>query len=89
MKPKTPLLFALASTVAFVPGCVTVKTESPPVTTVTSAPAVVVPARTTVVSALPSGYRSKVYRGTTYYYYRDTYYRANPGGGYVVVERPW
>jgi len=89
MKTKIPSLLALATAVVLAPGCVTVKTESPPVTTVTPAPAVVVPARTTTVTTLPVGYRTRVYRGTTYYYHRNTYYRTYPSGGYVVVERPW
>lgn len=43
----------------------------------------------TVVTTLPAGYRSRTYRGTTYYYHGNTYYRANPSGGYVVTTRPW
>lgn len=43
----------------------------------------------TVVTTLPSGYRTRTYRGTTYYYTRDVVYRPAPRGGYVVVTRPW
>lgn len=48
-----------------------------------------VPSTTTrVVTVLPTGYSTKVYRGSTYYYHRDTYYRTAPGG-YEVITRPW
>ncbi len=47
------------------------------------------PVRETVVTTLPAGYRTRVYRGTTYYYNGDVYYRSYPAGGYVVVSRPW
>jgi hypothetical protein len=43
----------------------------------------------TVITTLPTGYRTRVYRGTTYYYSRNTVYRSHPRGGYVVVTRPW
>jgi hypothetical protein len=49
----------------------------------------VAPARETVITTLPAGYRTRMYRGTTYYYNRDVYYRSLPAGGYVVVQRPW
>jgi len=45
--------------------------------------------RETVVTRLPSGYRTRTYRGTTYYYTKDVVYRSAPRGGYVVVTRPW
>lgn len=43
----------------------------------------------TVITTLPTGYRTRIYRGTTYYYNRDVVYRAHPRGGYTVVTRPW
>lgn len=88
MKMRMFSLVAVAATIVLAPGCLSIKTESAPVA-VTPAPAVVAPARTTVVTTLPSGYRTRVYRGSTYYYTRNTYYRTYPSGGYVVVERPW
>jgi hypothetical protein len=45
--------------------------------------------RETVITTLPTGYRTRTYSGTTYYYTRNTYYRSYPRGGYVVVPRPW
>ncbi len=41
-----------------------------------------------VVTVLPTGSKTRVYRGTTYYYYGETVYRTAPGG-YVVTTRPW
>lgn len=43
----------------------------------------------TVITRLPSGYRTRIYRGTTYYYRGDVVYRTRPSGGYVIVTRPW
>ena len=45
--------------------------------------------RETVITTLPAGYRTRIYKGTTYYYSGDVYYRTYPRGGYVVVTRPW
>jgi len=45
--------------------------------------------RETVITVLPSGYRTRVYRGSTYYYSGDSVYRSYPRGGYTVVNRPW
>ena len=42
-----------------------------------------------VITVLPVGYRTGVYRGVDYYYYDNEYYRRHPGGGYEVVGRPW
>jgi len=42
-----------------------------------------------VVTVLPTGYRTRVYRGVNYYYYDNVYYRSYPSGGYTVVRRPW
>ncbi|MDX2081803.1 MAG: hypothetical protein SFU53_13550 [Terrimicrobiaceae bacterium] len=53
--------------------------------TVATEPVVV---RENVVTTLPAGYRTRVYRGTTYYYRGDVVYRTGPRG-YVVVPRPW
>lgn len=84
---KTVLLSLLAGMAVSLTGCFVyerktvpsnsvVVTESTPVTT------------SRVVTVLPTGYTTKVYRGTTYYTYRDTYYRSVPGG-YTVVTRPY
>jgi hypothetical protein len=40
-----------------------------------------------VVETLPSGYETRVVRGTTYYTYGDTYFRP-ASSGYVVVDLP-
>ena len=42
-----------------------------------------------VVTVLPTGYRTRTYRGVNYYYTDNVYYRTYPSGGYVVVPRPW
>ncbi len=42
-----------------------------------------------VVRVLPTGYRTRPYRGVDYYYYDNVYYRTYPSGGYAVVPRPW
>ncbi len=39
------------------------------------------------VTTLPSGYRTEVISGTSYYHHGDVYYRPQ-GRGYVVVESP-
>lgn len=45
--------------------------------------------RETVITTLPVGYSTRLYRGNTYYYSGDVVYRSYPKGGYVVVPRPW
>ncbi|MFA5272421.1 MAG: DUF6515 family protein [Candidatus Omnitrophota bacterium] len=40
-----------------------------------------------VVAVLPYGHQTRAYRGTTYYYYNNIYYKNCPGG-YVVVPVP-
>ena len=45
--------------------------------------------RETVITTLPSGYRTRIYRGSTYYYSGNVVYTSRPSGGYVVVTRPW
>ena len=42
-----------------------------------------------VITVLPVGYRTRIYRGVDYYYYDNEYYRRHPAGGYEVVGRPW
>jgi hypothetical protein len=49
--------------------------------------AIGVPPAGIIVSFLPSGHRTMVVRGATYYYYDNVYYRDCPGG-YVVVPQP-
>jgi hypothetical protein len=41
-----------------------------------------------VVTTLPTGYTTSVYRGATYYTYNGVYYRTAPKG-YVVVTSPY
>jgi hypothetical protein len=40
-----------------------------------------------VVTGLPAGYRTRVYRAVDYYYYDNVYYRRHPAGGYEVIAR--
>lgn len=67
-------------------GCFTYEKRTPVVVTST-APAPVV--REETVTVLPSGYRTRTYRGSTYYYTTDRVYTSRPSGGYVVVPSPW
>lgn len=77
-------LFTLAAMLLTTTGCFVYERRTPRVV-VTETPAVTT---TRVVTVLPSGYRTRVYRGSTYYYSGNVYYRTAPGG-YVVVDRPW
>lgn len=86
MKTLTSLTLVGLVSVA-VSGCFSYERRSPARTVVVTETAPT--ARETVVTTLPSGYRTRVYRGTTYYYTRDVVYRSAPRGGYVVVTRPW
>jgi len=40
-----------------------------------------------VITGLPAGYRTRVYRAVDYYYYDNVYYRRHPAGGYEVIAR--
>lgn len=82
MKTVTASLLALALLVTA--GCISYSRTTTPVV-VDPAPVV---GSERVVTVLPSGSKTRVYRGTTYYYYGDTVYRTAPGG-YVVTTRPW
>lgn len=85
MKKLIPLAI-LATVAVTASGCFTYERRTPARTVVVeSAPTT----RETVITTLPSGYRTRTYSGTTYYYTRNTYYRSYPSGGYVVVPRPW
>lgn len=85
---KTSASFILLSIVATtLTGCFVYERRSPARTVVVTESAPVV--RETVVTTLPRGFRTRVYRGSTYYYNRDVVYRAHPRGGYTVVSRPW
>ncbi|MFA7234569.1 MAG: hypothetical protein WC076_10710 [Terrimicrobiaceae bacterium] len=75
LKLALPILPAIAFLT--VGGCITVKKEVEPTTTVTEK----------VVTVLPTGYATVLRGGVTYYTYDDVYYRTVPGG-YVVVPRP-
>lgn len=44
--------------------------------------------RETVITRLPSGYRTVTHRGVRYYQVRDSYYQQR-GSGYVVVRAPF
>ncbi len=76
---------ALAVISLGVSGCFSYEHRQPAPTVITNGPVV----EETVITTLPSGYRTRVHRGTTYYYRGDVYYRTYPRGGYVVVPRPW
>lgn len=82
---SSPLLFAL---VAFtVSGCFSYERRTPSRSVVVTESTPVV--RETVVTTLPSGSRTRVYRGSSYYYAGDAVYRSHPRGGYIAVPRPW
>lgn len=83
MKP-TLYLGLFAAAILATAGCFSYERRTPS-TVVVDTPVVT----ETVVRSLPTGYRTRVYRGTTYYYTRDVVYRARPAGDYVVVTRPW
>lgn len=68
-------------------GCISYERHTPDRTVVVTDTAPV--AQETVVTTLPAGYRTRVYRGASYYYAGDVVYRSYPRGGYVVVPRPW
>jgi hypothetical protein len=84
MKKLVTLCLLAASTLA-VSGCFVYERRPARTVVVRESPVV----RETVVTTLPRGYRTRVYRGDTYYYSRNVVYRARPSGGYVLVERPW
>ena len=69
-------------------GCVVYERRPTP-SQVVMHPNIISTAAQCLVTVLPVGYRTRVYRGTNYYYYDSVYYRSYPGGGYMVVERPW
>ena len=85
---KTFLSLALVSAALTTSGCFTYESRTVPNRVVVQETAVS-PAPQRVVTVLPPGYRTRVYRGTPYYYHDDVYYRTYPSGGYTVVERPW
>lgn len=84
---KTTLsLSLLGAALLLTSGCFTYERRtSTPVVVETTTPVV---ASERVVTVLPTGYRTRVVRGTTYYYSNDVYYRKTPAG-YVVTTRPY
>jgi hypothetical protein len=84
---KTILSLALVSVALTTSGCITYERTVP--TRVVVQETSVSPAPQRVVTVLPTGYRTRIYRGEPYYYYDNVYYRRYPSGGYTVVERPW
>ena len=84
---KTILLIATCVTGLATSGCIVYERRTVPnpvvvhETTVSPAPR--------VITVLPVGYRTRVYRGFDYYYHDNVYYRRYPTGGYEVVGRPW
>ena len=85
---KTFLSLALVSAALTTSGCFTYEQRTVPNRVVVQETAVS-PAPQRVVTVLPTGYRTRVYRGEPYYYNENVYYRRYPSGGYTVVERPW
>ncbi|HEY5792595.1 MAG TPA: DUF6515 family protein [Chthoniobacterales bacterium] len=84
---KTPssllTLAGIAGMSLLITSCINVQTRPVPetvVTTTTYRPGY-------VVTTLPVGYQTRVYRGTSYYYHRGTYYRPS-GTRYIVVREP-
>jgi hypothetical protein len=86
---KTILSLALVSATLTTSGCFTYESRTVPPNRVVVQETAVSPAPQRVVTVLPTGYRTRVYRGEPYYYYDNIYYRRYPSGGYTVVERPW
>jgi hypothetical protein len=82
---KFIFLSLLAATTAAVSGCFVYERKPTRTVVVEEGPVV----RETVITTLPSGYRTRIYRGSTYYYSGDVVYRTRPSGGYTVVTRPW
>jgi len=85
---KTILSFVLLAIAFTTSGCVVYERRTQPNRVVVHE-TTVSPAPQRVITVLPTGYRSRVYRGVDYYYYDNVYYRTYPSGGYVVVPRPW
>ena len=84
---KTILLFATFVTGLATSGCIVYERRTVPTRVVVQETAVSPAPR--VITVLPWGYRTRVYRGVDYYYYDNVYYRRHPAGGYEVVGRPW
>jgi hypothetical protein len=84
---KTILLFATFVTGLTTSGCIVYERRTVPSRVVVQETAVSPAPR--VVTVLPVGYRTRVYRGVDYYYYDNRYYRRYPAGGYEVIARPW
>lgn len=82
---KFVLLSLLAASALSLAGCFVYERRPTRTVVVEDGPVV----RETVVRTLPSGYRTRIYRGSTYYYSGDVVYRSRPTGDYVVVTRPW
>jgi hypothetical protein len=86
---KTILSLALVSVALTTSGCIVYEQRTVPRNRVVVQETAVSPAPPRVVTVLPGGYRTRIYRGEPYYYHRNVYYRRYPGGGYTIVERPW
>jgi hypothetical protein len=85
---KTILSLALVSVALTTSGCITYERRTVPNRVVVEE-TTVSPVPQRVVTVLPPGYRTRVYRGEPYYYHNNVYYRRYRSGGYTVVERPW
>lgn len=83
-KPTLLILAGVLGLSVFSTGCVIVRTREVPTETVvtqtTSKPGY-------VVTTLPAGTKTRVYKGTTYYYYDGVYYQPQ-GRRYIVVTEP-
>jgi hypothetical protein len=84
---KTILLIATFVTALTSSGCIVYERRTVPERVVVQETTVGPAPR--VITVLPVGYRTRVYRGVDYYYYDNVYYRRSPAGGYEVVARPW
>jgi hypothetical protein len=85
---KTILALTLAAIAFTTSGCFVYERRTVPSRVVVHE-TTVTPAPQRVVTVLPTGYRTRAYRGVNYYYVDNVYYRSYPSGGYTVVERPW
>jgi hypothetical protein len=84
---KTILLIATFVTGLATSGCLVYERRTVPTRVVVQETTVSPTPR--VITVLPAGYRTRVYRGVDYYYNDNVYYRRYPTGGYEVVGRPW
>lgn len=86
------LLIAIASTAILTTGCHKERrtTDSAAYTSMGKGGGSMMRTSERIVTSLPTGYRTRVYRGESYYEANNVYYRRSADRrGYTVVPRPW